>query len=440
MSRLTSDCPNLSHSRDLMHILTSKTSKGELPSRQPSPPPGMRRPHESDAPLFTGPRESSSNPTSQNEALASIAGPFPKEPPFVSQMEQPTRLQQSALTVSPNADPPEFALPVYTNELGRLPLHRRVSFGAQAHNSQSQTHSSQLHPQTDYWYAMAHSGSEQSEPAPLAGPSGTSSSYGLHHAGPSAPPLQQQQQHHLRPHHVPRSIPTDGFSSTSVPFQQQQQQKPQHHPRPHHVPRSIPTDEFPSTPALIQPYQQHHLHPHHVTQSTPTDEFSSTSGVGSMVQGQYGMVPPNMAASMSFESTPGHIQPQSPEYELRPMALPSVNMRPNAMAPPPPPSSAGPLMDNTYTGIAKDPVSAPGHPTYHPHQGVPQPGESYYPFALESNTEVVWSNAPTGFECVILLFAFFFCVARSYFSFRRMEKWGAYLREIMQKAHQRTSA
>ena len=127
-----------------------------------------------------------------------------------------------------------------------------------------------------------------------------------------------------------------------------------------------------------------------------------------MAQGQYSMVPPNMAASTSFESTLGHIQPQSPEYELRPIAVPSVNMGPNVMAPPPPPSSAGPSMDNAYSEMAKDPMSAPGHPAYHPYQEVPQQAESYYPFALESNTEAVWSNAPNGFECVILCSVFFF--------------------------------
>jgi hypothetical protein len=420
-----------------MHVLSSKTSKGELPLRQPSPPPGTRRAHDSDAP-FTGPKESSSNPTSQNEALGTIPGSFPKEPPFVGQMERPPKLQQSAFTTSPNTDPPEFALPVYTNELGRLPLHGQVSFGAQARNSQSQTHSSQLHPETDYWYPVAHSGSERSEPAPLAGPSGTSSSYGLHHAGPSAPPLQQQQQqHHLPPHHVPRSIPKDEFSSTSTPFQQPQQQQQQQHLHPHHLPRSIPTDKFPSTPAPLQQYQQHHLHPHHIPQNIPAEEF--TSGVSSMAQGQYGMVPPNVAASTSFASTLGHIQPQSLEYELRPIAIPSMNMGPNAMAPPPPPSSAGPSMDNVYSGMAMDPMSASGHPAYHPYQGVSQQGESYYPFALESNTEAVWSNAPTGFECVILHSFFFLFFARSYFSFRRMEKWGAYLGEMLRNGHQRTS-
>ena len=57
-------------------------------------------------------------------------------------------------------------------------------------------------------------------------------------------------------------------------------------------------------------------------------------------------------------------------------------------------------MDNMYSEMASDPMSAPGHPTYHQYQGAPQQG---YPFALESNTEAVWSNAPSGFEWVVLV-------------------------------------
>ena len=327
-----------------MTILISKTSKGELPLRQPSPPPGMRRANESEAPFFAGPSESSLNPTSQNEMLGTIPGSFPKEPPFVSQMQGPPKLQQSTLTPSPIADPPEFALHVYSNELGSLPLHRRVSFSAQAHNSHSQTHSSQVHPQTDYWYSMPHNGSERFEPTPLAGPSGASSSYWLHHAEPSAPPLQQHQSHdYPHPRHVPRSIPTVGFSSTS--------------------------------------------------------------GASPMAQGSYGAVLLNMGASVSLESSLGHIQLQSPEYSLRPMDLLSTStIGSNATALLPPPSH----------GDSSMPISTPGHPTYHQHQGVPQQGESYYPFALEANTVALWSDAPTGFQCAVLC-SFF--VAHLTFSF-----------------------
>lgn len=81
-----------------------------------------------------------------------------------------------------------------------------------------------------------------------------------------------------------------------------------------------------------------------------------------MAQDLYGVVPPEMGASMSFESTLGHTQPPDPEYELKPMYFSSTTpMGSNSMAPPPPPPNEGSLTDNMYNGIAKEPVSeAPG--------------------------------------------------------------------------------
>ncbi|KIM46821.1 hypothetical protein M413DRAFT_440395 [Hebeloma cylindrosporum] len=313
---------------DMMNDLASKTSTGELPLSRPSPPWGTRQTHESGTSF---PTESSLNPTSQNKTLGTTPSSVPKEPSFAE-------LTQSALSRSLNADPPEFALPVYSNELGSLPLHGQVSFSTQAHDSQLQTY---LPAQTDHWYSQ--SGIARSEPT-SAGPRETSSSYGLHHAGPSVPPLQQQ--------------------------------PPQQHS--HHVPRSI-----------------------------STDEFSLTSEVNSRAQGSYGVVSPN--TSGAFESPLDDNHPHIPEYGLRPMDLLSSNMGSN----PPPPLSGGPLTDNMYSGMAEDPMSAPAHSTYQQQQGIPVQQDSYYPFALESNTAEVWSNAPTGFE---------------------LDQWGAYLTEMMQSS------
>ena len=313
----------------MLHILTSKTSTGELPLLRPGPPPGTRRTHESGPPMSTGPTESPSNPMSQNEVPGNIPGSFPKEPPFVTQMQRSPELQQSAFTTSPNADLAEFILPVYSNELGSIPLHGQVSFTAQAYSSQP-------HP---------HSGGERSTPTSFVSHSGASSSYGLHYARPLAPTPQQQQ----------------------------------------------------------------HQYPH-VSWSIATDGDSSTSGISPTAQDLYGVVSPDMDASMSFESTLGHTQQPNPEYGLSPMDFSNTSpMGSNSMVPLPPPSS---VMDNMYSAMATEPVP-PGHSTHdqhYQHQGVPQQGESYYPFTvLESNTAAIWSNAPTEFECVVLCsFRFFF--------------------------------
>ena len=97
-----------------MHALTSKTSTKELPLLRQGAPSGTRQAHESGPPLSTGPTESPSNPTSQNEMPGTIPGSCPKEPPFVTQMQRPPELQQSAFTTSPNAESAEFVLPMYT--------------------------------------------------------------------------------------------------------------------------------------------------------------------------------------------------------------------------------------------------------------------------------------------------------------------------------------
>ncbi|KIM46822.1 hypothetical protein M413DRAFT_440397 [Hebeloma cylindrosporum] len=323
----------------VLDMICALASVRNLPLPKPSPPPGTRRAHQPGVP---SPNESSLNQTSQSDAPGNIPDSFSKEPPVVNHMQRPPKPPQSAFT---NADNHEFVLPVYSNELGSLPLHGQLSSNPQE-NSQPQAYPPHLHPQTDSWYSMSQGGID-SEQTPFAGPSGVSPSHGMHYARPSAPPLQQQ--HHLHAHHDPRSLPTDGFSVSS--------------------------------------------------------------GVSSMAQGSYGVIPSNtVGASVPLESTLGHNhQRHNPEYVVRP------NMGSNPLAPPPPPSSGVPLMDNMYSGMSEDPMAAPGHSMYHQHQGGPYQEESYYPFTLEGNTAEVWSDAPSGFE---------------------LEKWGAYLREMMQNRHQ----
>ena len=303
---------------------------GELPLPQPSPPVDTGREGELYTPLFASGSKSSLN---QNEPLGNIAGSLPNESAFPSQTPWPNQ------SMFPSAGSPKFALPVYSNELGRFPLK---SFSGQAHNSQSQTYSPQPHPRGNDWSITPHSGStqgdERSEPKPCAGPSEPSSSSGLRHSETSAPPLQRQQD---TPHtQAPRSIPIDGFSSTS--------------------------------------------------------------GIA-MAQGLYDVDPSEKAVSMM--ETPPNTQVQTPVYELTPTNFPMTSVGSNSTIPHPPPSSGGWLMENVYSGV---PMSARGH-SYHQRQEleVPQQEESAYPFTVDSDMATIWSNAPTGFECVIFFITLF---------------------------------
>ena len=306
---------------------------GELPLPQLSSPADTGLEGEIYTPLFAGGSKSSLN---QNEPPGNIAGSFPNESTFPRQTPWP----HQSISTFPSAGSPQFALPVYSNELGSFPLQ---SFGGQEHNSQSQTYSPQLHPWGSNWNSMPHGGSTQGgerfEPTtPCAGPSEASSSSGLRHSGISAARPQQQQQ-------TPRT----------------------------QAPRSI-----------------------------PMDGFSATSGIA-MAQVPYGADPSEMAASMSMMETPSNTQVQTPVYELPPTNFPMTSVGSNSTIPRPPPSSGGSLMGNGYSGVTKVPMSARGH-SYHRHQEleVPQQEESAYPFTADSNMATIWSNAPAGFECVIV--------------------------------------
>ena len=241
--------------------------------------------------------------------VRNIPGSFPNEP---SQMDPSPKQRKSTFTMSPNAGSPKFSLPVYGNELGRLPLQ---AFDAQAHNSQP-------HHRENHWHGMPHSvrteGGERLEPTHFAGPSEASSSYELRHSGASAPPFQQHQEHPPRPHHTFQSIPTHGFSSTSME----------------------------QTPYSLDP--------------------SEMAVSVSMKQSPYSVDPSEMAVSMSFESTLSHTQ------------LSRTSIGSNSMVAPLP-SSGGSSMENVYSGMTEgsDPIFPPRHSTYFQQQEVPRQGDPF---------------------------------------------------------------
>ena len=228
--------------RDVLYQLACV---GDLPLPQPSPPSGTKGDRKSDSSLSTNASEPSSSLVSQNETPRVIAGsrrvrqdplsinqtqqlqtPFPlhqqsqaaprpsamplphiplppsQQAPSRSRSHsqiRPNESQQATSIIPPfnNTNPNIFALPVYSNDLGRLPLHGHVTF--------SDLSQSQLDPETNYSYTAT------SQPASHTDASGTSSSYGPHY--PPAPAPKQQPYSHY--HHAPQGILGGEFPSAS---------------------------------------------------------------------------------------------------------------------------------------------------------------------------------------------------------------------------------
>jgi len=360
---------------------------GELPLPQSSPNLGTKREREADSPLSAGANDSPRNLLPQNEMPRTIAGSrrINKVPPSIRQADrpplhkssaqrqyfQPEPLSSPAHTFTLNTRPPQqvdsqqqshsplreihefeqtfsatppftnaspvgFATPMYGNELGGVTSDGQVTFGAQTLPSEPQAHSPQLDSQTNYWYSMQSSvpqNSEHSEPTSHAGPSGASSSYGLHY-----PP-----------------------SPTS-----------------HH-----------------QPYSRRH----HVPQSTQLGGVSSTSRMGSLAGGPYGMDAAEAVAGRTFDSmTTAYTQQQqqTSTYALGP-TVPERGS--SSMVSPPPRSSSGSSMENASSGMGMDTMPD----RHYQHHNVQQQHEHQslsHPFTADSSTGAIWSNDPTGFECV----------------------------------------
>jgi len=262
--------------------------------------------------------------------------------PQNSEYNQPT----SPTPSSTNADAPVFALPLYSDELARLPVHGQVTFSAQAHHSQPQTYSPQQHPQTDHWYTTSGSantqGGDRSESISHVGLNGANSPYWPQYPAPD-PQQQQQQQHLAHRNHTSQSIRTNRFSSmTQGPYEMDSAQ--------------ITTD----------------------------------------------MIPDSVAAT-----TLAHTQQQTSTYGLGSIDSPSPSVGSSSTVASPPQSSTGSSIEDVYAGMGMDmqPDLSSVH-SFHQHQhlGVPQQQEQpplMHPFGVDDDTVDLWSSAPVGFECVI---------------------------------------
>ncbi|EGN92361.1 hypothetical protein SERLA73DRAFT_99356 [Serpula lacrymans var. lacrymans S7.3] len=109
----------------LWDILYELASVGDLPLPQPSPTGGNKRERDSDSPISAAP-SSSSSAAVVPEVPRNIAGSR-----RVSHDIQPPQQQQKQ-QLQPAPTPPNpaavFNLPVYSDDLGRLPLHGQVNF------------------------------------------------------------------------------------------------------------------------------------------------------------------------------------------------------------------------------------------------------------------------------------------------------------------------
>ncbi|KAF8557065.1 hypothetical protein OG21DRAFT_1435731 [Imleria badia] len=131
----------------LWDILYELASVGDLPLPQPSPQGGTKRERDSDSPTL------SSRPVSiSKECPRTIAGSRRVTRDAHSQPQQ-SRQQQPL----PSQHLQSYNLPVYSNDLGRLPVHGQVHFqeAAPPASTSGPTHSS------DMWYSSLSSGTQQ---------------------------------------------------------------------------------------------------------------------------------------------------------------------------------------------------------------------------------------------------------------------------------------
>jgi hypothetical protein len=148
-----------------------------------------------------------------------------------------------------------------------------------------------------------------------------------------------------------------------------------------------------------------------------------------VAKGPYGM---DVATGMLFDAMggrAGYTQQQTSTYGLGPMPSSFPGMGSGSMVSTPPQSSSGSSMEDVYRRIGMETMpDRPGGHYQHQHQTVPRQQEqqsSSYPFLG------VWSNAPTGFECVLfVLFSGCNLFHSSSPFFSKLDEWSTFLSNI----------
>ncbi|KAJ3553324.1 hypothetical protein NP233_g12670 [Leucocoprinus birnbaumii] len=150
----------------LWDILYELASVGDLPLPAGSPPSNKRE-RGSDSPISSAASELTSTPPPLSDGSRSVAGskrvnkqhriPVLHQPPTVPSQDVPESLMldPSGSGLSPQQSQELYTLPLYSDELGRIPLHSGVKFsphaqappasGSSHHHSHSHPLGSQLH-------------------------------------------------------------------------------------------------------------------------------------------------------------------------------------------------------------------------------------------------------------------------------------------------------
>ncbi|KAG6370771.1 hypothetical protein JVT61DRAFT_10973 [Boletus reticuloceps] len=157
---LLKSCESRSHTAGrLWDILYELASVGDLPLPQLSPQGGTKRERDSDSPVMA------SRPVlTPKGSPRTIAGSRRVARDTHSQSQQ-SRQQQPP----PSQPSQSYNLPVYSNDLGRLPLHGQVNFHAVVPTAS--TSSESMHP-SNMWFSSLSNGTQQpanTAPAPMTG-------------------------------------------------------------------------------------------------------------------------------------------------------------------------------------------------------------------------------------------------------------------------------
>lgn len=139
--------------RDILYELASV---GDLPLPQPSPPGGTKRERDSDSPTL-----SSRSTSTPRESPRTIAGTRRISRDIHAPSQHPRQQPRT-----PPQAPQAYNLPVYSNDLGRLPVHGQVNF---ATNGSTGGPTSPGQP-TNMWFPSMTSGTQpQTHSAPIGG-------------------------------------------------------------------------------------------------------------------------------------------------------------------------------------------------------------------------------------------------------------------------------
>ena len=377
--------------RDVLYELACV---GELPLPQPNPP-SMKREREWDTPSSSNATELTSSPQNDQPPRVFAGSRRVREAScFINQTQQlQTPLPQHQQS---QATPPPSVMAQYLPQ----PPSQKAPSGSRSHNqlrqNESQETTSTISPFniTDLEVFALPVYTNDLRRFPLPG-----------QMIPAQAPLSQPQPQQLNPE-------TDYCYAASQPTSRADASGMSSSYGSHYPPASA--------------YQQEpYLHRRHAPQGIPVRRFPPASEASFVAQDPYEMDAAELAHGMLFdamEGRAGYTPQRTPTYGLEPLPSSFPGMGSDSMVSTPPQSSnSGPPTENESRrlGIEAMPDRPDGR-YQHQRQTVPRQQEqqsSSYPFGLDDDAVTVWSNAPTGFECVNFVLVSGRNLVHSYFSF-----------------------